>query len=69
MIDARYQGSNYGRRAMKLLIEHVKTKPNNGEFFTSVVPGDRCPQGFYENLGFQLTGEWHEGETMMRLVL
>ena len=69
MIDARYQGPNYGRRAMKLLIEHVKTKRSNGEFFTSIVPGDHCPQGFCENLGFQLTGEWHEGETVMRLVL
>lgn len=69
MIDARYQGSNYGQSAMRLLIEQVKTTPNNGEFLTSVVPGDHCPQGFYENLGFQLTGEWQAGEAVMRLVL
>ena len=69
MVDARYQRSGYGRRAMILLIEQVKTKPNNGEFFTSVVPGDHCPQGFYENLSFQLTGEWYEGEALMRLAL
>ena len=67
MIDARYQKLNYGYRAMELLIEHVKTKSNAAEFLTSVVPGDHCPQGFYERLGFQLTGEWDNGEAIMRL--
>lgn len=67
MIDARYQKLNYGHRAMELLIEHVKTKSNAAEFLTSVVPGDHCPQGFYERLGFQLTGDWDNGEAIMRL--
>jgi diamine N-acetyltransferase len=67
MIDARYQKSDFGRRAMELLIDHVKTKPNAVEFLTSVVPGDHCPQGFYEKLGFHLTGEWDDGEAIMSL--
>jgi len=69
MIDAQYQGSSIGRSAINLLIEHVKSKPNGGEFLTSVIPGDHSPQGFYENLGFLLTGEWYEGEAIMRLAL
>src|SRR5262245_49499422 len=28
MIDARYQGRGFGRRAMELVIAHVKTRPN-----------------------------------------
>jgi diamine N-acetyltransferase len=28
MIDAKYQGRGYGRCALKLVIEHVKTRPN-----------------------------------------
>mgnify|MGYP001819673178 CR=1 FL=1 len=67
MIDSRYQSLNYGRRAMELLIAHVKSNPNALEFLTSVVPGDHCPQGFYEKLGFIVTGEWLEGEAIMRL--
>ena len=67
MIDARYQKLNYGHRTMKLLIEHVKNKLNADEFLTSVVPGDHRPQGFYESLGFQLTGEWDNGGAIMRL--
>ena len=69
MIDARYQKLNYGHRAMELLIEHVKHQLNAAEFLTSVVQGDHCPQGFYESLGFQLTGEWDNGEAIMRLSL
>jgi len=68
MIDTRYQGRGIGRQAMLLLVEYVKRKPNGGVFLTSVVPGDHSPQGFYESLGFQLTGEWYE-EAMMSLAL
>ena len=67
MIDAGYQKSDFGRRAMKLLIEHVRAESQAVDFLTSVVPGDHCPQGFYEKLGFQLTGEWENGEALMRL--
>ncbi len=69
MIDARYQGFSIGHRAMNLLVEYAKTRPNGGEFLTSVVPGEHSPQGFYESLGFQLTGEWHDGEAILRLAL
>ncbi len=69
MIDARYQKLAIGRRAMELLIEYVKTRPNAIEFLTSVVPGDHNPQGFYESLGFELTGEWYNEEAVMRLTL
>ena len=44
MIDARYQGMNSGRRAMELIIAHVRTRPNATEFLTSVVQADGGPQ-------------------------
>jgi len=69
MIDARYQRMGFGRRAIALLIEHVQTRPNATEFLTSVLQADGGPQGFYEKLGFKLTGEYEEGEAMMSLVL
>jgi len=69
MIDAQYQGSQYGRRAMDLLIQQAKSDPDCDEFLTSVVPGDHSPQGFYESLGFELTGEWYEGEAILKLSL
>ena len=69
MIDQRYQGEDYGRRAMELVIDHVKTLPNAQVFETSVVQKAGGPQEFYEKLGFELTGEFDEGEAILRLRL
>jgi len=69
MIDARWQGAGFGRRAMELLIKHVRGRPNATELLTSVLQAEGGPQGFYETLGFELTGEYDEGEAMMRLTL
>ncbi len=69
MIDIQYQNMGYGFKAMELLIEHVRTRPNATEFLTSVVQKEGGPQGFYEKLGFKLTGEYEEGEAMMCLKL
>lgn len=69
MIDARYQGMGFGRRALELLIDHVKTRPGAKALFTSCVPGDGSPCPFYERLGFVYTGEVDEDELVMRLDL
>lgn len=69
MVDAEHQGQGVGKRAVELLIDHVKSRPSATEFLTSVVQEKGGPQGFYEKLGFQLTGECEEGEALMRLPL
>lgn len=58
MIDARFQGMGFGRKAMELLIEHVRGRPNATELRTSVMQIEGGPQGFYESLGFELTGDY-----------
>lgn len=67
MIDIRYQGNGFGKRAVDLVIEHVKSRPRATELLTSIEPGG--PQGFYEKLGFALTGEFDDEEAMMSLKL
>jgi diamine N-acetyltransferase len=67
MIDHRFQGFKFGFRAMKLVIEYVKDRPNATELITSVVQEKGGPQGFYEKLGFELTGEYEEGEAILQL--
>ena len=69
MIDARHQGKQIGRRAMELLIAHVVERPDAIELLTSVVQSPGGPQEFYEKLGFRLTGDYEDGEAMMRLML
>lgn len=69
MIDSRYQRMGYGRRAVGLLVDHVRTRPDATELLTSVVQEPGGPQPFYESLGFELTGEYEDGEAMMSLRL
>ena len=67
MVDAQHQGKGYGHRALELLIEHVRTRPNAKELFLSHVPGAGSPEGFYHKLGFEHTGEKADEELVMKL--
>jgi diamine N-acetyltransferase len=69
MVDAEYQGFGYGKKALELVIEYVRTRPNATTFELSYVPGDGSPREFYMKLGFEDTGKVHGGENEMRLTL
>lgn len=69
MIDSRYQRMGYGRQAMNLLIEHVRTRPNATRLLTSYSPGEGTPEPFYAGLGFVNTGEVMDDENVMELIL
>jgi diamine N-acetyltransferase len=69
MIDRRFQHLGFGRRAIDLLVAHVRMRPGATAFFTSAVPGEGSPQPFYEKLGFAPTGEIDDGEVVLRLEL
>jgi len=69
MIAAAYQGKGYGYQALQLLIEHIRRRPQAQEITLSYVPGEGCPQPFYQKLGFVDTGEVHDRENVMKLVL
>lgn len=69
MIDHRSQGNGFGRTAMEQVISHVRTLRDATEFVLSYVPGDHSPQGFYERLGFEDTGEVVGVERVMKLDL
>lgn len=67
MIDARHQRRGYGRRALELLVEHVRARPGASELLVSCVPGERSPEPFYAGLGFARTGLVEHGEIVLRL--
>lgn len=69
MIDRRYQGHGYGRRAMELVIDLVRAMPGATELRISHVKAPGGPGPFYERLGFRETGEVHSGEHLMVLAL
>jgi diamine N-acetyltransferase len=69
MIDERYQGRGYGTRALRLLVEHVRGRPDAAVLGVSYVPGEGSPDTFYKKFGFEDTGEMDEDEVIAQLLL
>ena len=69
MIAEPFQGKGYGRKAIKLLVEYVRTRPGASELLASYVPIEGGPEGFYRKLGFEPTGEIDDGEIVVKLSL
>ena len=69
MVAAQHQGKGYGRRALDLVVEHVRSLPGARVLGSSFVPGEHGPQAFYVRYGFVETGEVDEGERVIRLDL
>jgi diamine N-acetyltransferase len=69
MVDARYQKLGFGKKAMDLLVNHVRTRPGASQLALSCVPGDDGPERFYSHYGFKRTDEWEGIECVMRIEL
>ncbi|MCB0165218.1 MAG: GNAT family N-acetyltransferase [Anaerolineae bacterium] len=69
MIDKQQQGKGYGRQALQQVIEHVRRLPGAKEFYLSYVPEEGSALPFYQKLGFVETGDWEDGEKIMKLNL
>lgn len=62
MIDKEHQGKGYGRAALQLLIDRIKSYPDSKSVELSVVPGNVGAIKLYTSMGFVDTGrvEWNE---------
>ena len=69
MIAAEHQGKGYGKAALGLVVEHVRSRPNATELRCSYVPGEAGPGAFYAKYGFVETGELLHGENVISLAL
>jgi len=61
MIAGPFQGKGYGRKAVDCLLAHLRAQGVT-ELYTSSVPGEHSPEGFYKKLGFVPTGEYYDDE-------
>jgi histidinol dehydrogenase len=68
MVDARFQGRGYGRRAMQWVVEEAR-RGAYAEVGLSHVDQPGAASGFYKKLGFAYTGEVDDGELKMLLKL
>ena len=69
LVDHRHQGRGYGAAALRLVVEHVRTRPDARVLLTSCVPGPAAPTGFSLRQGFVDTGRDHDGERVLELPL
>jgi diamine N-acetyltransferase len=68
MIDRRRQREGHGSAALALIAELMGERGAD-EMFTSYVPGEGDPSGFYARAGFEETGRVEHGERVLRLLL
>jgi len=67
MIDARYQGRGYGRKALELVIKRVRKRPKAKALTLSVVRAEGGAENLYKKFGFEFTGKIEDGEHTMKL--
>jgi len=66
---ARYQGNGYGKQAMKLVIEQIKSERKYPKIILCYIDGDEAAKRLYGGLGYYHTGEVDENEIIMRFDL
>ena len=69
LIDNRFQRRGYGRAAVDLCAEYVRTRPGAEVLLTSCGLGKGSPLPFYLRYGFTTEGEMHDNELVLSLVL
>ncbi len=71
MIDERYQGKGYGREAMKLILDYIRSEPcGPAEYcWLSYEPENERAKALYASFGFQETGEFDGDEAIAVLKL
>jgi diamine N-acetyltransferase len=69
MIDAKYQGRGYGKKALELVIKRARRNPKAKALTLDVVRAKGSAQKFYKSFGFEFTGKMHGIEHVMKLNL
>lgn len=70
MVAAPFQGQGIGKRTLRLILNHVLSRPGISRFYTSYVPGEASLAHFYLSFGFAPNGEIDEdGEVVIEYPL
>lgn len=69
MIAQPHHGKGFGRRAIELLVEYVKSRPGAKVLETSCGQGPGSPEDFYRKVGFERSGKMFGIEVGLSLEL
>ena len=67
LIDRRYQGRGYGRRAVQAATEVLTAQTGVSDFALSYQPTNEVAKHLYTSMGFVETGEMEDDEVVARL--
>lgn len=65
LVGRRFQGRGYGTAILDSVVEYLRTRPGASTLLTSHVVGPSSAVGFYQQYGFRLTGDVHDGEPVL----
>ena len=69
MIDRRWQGKGYGRRALEQTIKDIGRRSDCHRITICYVPDNEMAKGFYASLGFREVGLNDDGEMVAEIRL
>jgi len=69
MIDARHQGHGYGRQALDLVCDRLRSRGNVTKLVSSYLDGPYGSEAFYLGYGFHKTGRMTYGGTETEILL
>ena len=69
MVAGNHHAKGFGRSAIELLVEHVKSRPKATELLVSCGQGEGSPEGFYKRIGFRNNGNRYGSEIGLTLKL
>lgn len=68
MIDYKFQGKGYGKKALEELIDYILNEFNSRELYLSVFEDNKLALKVYKSIGFEFNGEVDiDGELIMVL--
>ncbi len=56
MIDEKYQGNSYGKKATEMILDDLKNKNKYNKILLCYVEGDEAAKNLYSSFGFEHTG-------------
>lgn len=66
MVDKNHQEKGYGRKALRLLLRHLRSLPTCREIRTSFVRANALAEYFFGSMGFFQKGKAVDGEIVMQ---
>lgn len=67
MIDKKYQGKGYGKKALTIVLDNMRSDKTRNKIYLGVHLESKAAVGLYKSLGFKFNGQVFGSEHIMVL--